>query len=85
MRGNGVSKIGGDKSTKEEHNILMADELQERDLPKNSETVLSMGCDQIYQGTVEYLGWGVTRDLTRNSGVLRMWWDQRFAKEQWST
>ena len=75
---------GGDKSTKKEHNILMADELQERDLPKNSE-ILSMGCDQIHQGTVEYLGWGVTRDLTRNSGVLRMWWDQRFAKEQWST
>ena len=59
----------GDKSTKEEHNILMADELQERDLQKNSE-ILSMGCDQIYQGTVEYLGWGVTRDLPKNSGVL---------------
>ena len=35
----------GGRSTKEEHNVLMADVLQERDLPRESE-VLRMGCDK---------------------------------------
>ena len=35
----------GGRGTKEEHNILMADVLQERDLPRESSEP-SVGCDQ---------------------------------------
>ena len=45
------------RSTKEEHNILMADALQERDLPRDSEILSN-------------LAWSVTKDLPRNSGEL---------------